>query len=203
METWVWFVIAAIIVGMVALGVIVLLTAQQRERRTEDLREGFGPEYDRAVDRYGSRKDAEAALEARRERVEKLRLREIPREQRQRLLSSWTDAQARFVDEPASTIDDAERLIDEAMKARGYPAGNDFDQRYDDLSVEYGNVLDNYRDARRITVARREGRDVSTEDLRRAMVCYRTLFNELVNADARPPAMPEAPKRQQPRPRGA
>jgi hypothetical protein len=92
-------------------------------------------------------------------------------------------------------MDDAERLVDEAMAARGYPVGDDLDQRYDDLSVEYAHVLDNYREGRRITSARADGGDVSTEDLRQAMVHYRELFTELVNTADSPPSIEEGRRR--------
>ncbi|MEX2225225.1 MAG: hypothetical protein WEB52_02100 [Dehalococcoidia bacterium] len=162
---------------------------QGRRQRTERLQSTFGNEYDRTVERSGDRRQAESELEERRARVERLQLHEIPPEQRQRLQTAWTESQARFVDEPDTAIDDAERLVDEAMKARGYPVGDDFDRRYDDLSVEYAHVLDNYRRARDVSVARNEGGDVTTEDLRTAMVCYRDLFTELLNTSEGPPAM--------------
>lgn len=180
MDAWVWIIIAlAIVVAAVALGAYAW--QQSRRQRTERLQSTFGPEYDREVERAGDRRQAESALEERRARVERLRLREIPADQRERLQAAWTETQTRFVDEPETAIEDAERLVDEAMEARGYPVGNDFDRRYEDLSVEYGYVLDNYRQARAVSVARDDGGDVSTEDLRGAMVCYRDLFRELLN----------------------
>ena len=184
MDAWVWAVIVLVIIAVIALGAYAVM--QQQRRRTEDLQGTFGPEYDRAVERAGGKREAESELQQRRERVERLKLRDIPPEQRQRLQSQWTESQARFVDEPEAAIDDAERLVDEAMDARGYPVGDDFDRRYDDLSVEYAHVLDNYRQARAVSVARQEGGDVSTEDLRNAMVCYRDLFTELLNTGGAP-----------------
>jgi hypothetical protein len=184
MDAWVWIVIVAVALVVLALGAYAVM--QRRRERTEDLRGTFGQEYDRAVERSGSQREAESELERRRERVQRLKLREIPAEQRQSLQTQWRDTQTRFVDEPESAIDDAERLVDEAMEARGYPVGDDFDQRYDDLSVEYAYVLDNYRRARAVSVARQDGGDVSTEDLRTAMVCYRDLFTELLNTSGAP-----------------
>jgi hypothetical protein len=181
-DAWVWLIIALVAVVALALGAYAW--QQSRKQRTERLQSTFGPEYDRAVERSGDRRQAESELEERRARVERLRLREIPAEQRQRLQSAWTDTQTRFVDEPETAIQDAERLVDEAMEARGYPVGDDFDRRYDDLSVEYAHVLDNYRKARSVSVARGEGAEVTTEDLRDAMVCYRDLFRELLNTPA-------------------
>lgn len=190
MDAWIWTIVA--IVAVVAVALVAYAWQQSRQRRTERLRSTFGPEYERAVERTGDRRQAESELEERRARVERLRLRDIPADQRERLQAAWTASQARFVDEPEGAIDDAERLVDEAMDARGYPVRDDFNRRYDDLSVEYAHVLDNYRQARAVTVARREGRDVSTEDLRNAMVCYRDLFRELLNTAPAPPATGDA-----------
>jgi hypothetical protein len=184
MDAWVWAVIVVVVLAVVALAAYAVM--MQQRRRTEDLQGTFGTEYDRAVERTGNRREAESELQQRRERVEKLKLRDIPSEQRQRLQSEWTESQTRFVDEPEAAIDDAERLVDEAMKARGYPVGDDFDRRYDDLSVEYAHVVDNYRKARSVSVARSDGGDVTTEDLRMAMVCYRDLFTELLNTGGAP-----------------
>jgi hypothetical protein len=175
-------IIALVVIASVVLGAYAW--QQSRRQRTERLRSTFGPEYDRAVERSGDRRQAESELEERRARIERLHLREIPAEQRRELQEAWTASQARFVDEPEGAIDDAERLVDEAMDARSYPVGDDFDRRYDDLSVEYAHVLDNYRRAREVSVARRDGGGVSTEDLREAMVCYRDLFRELLNTPA-------------------
>jgi hypothetical protein len=188
-DAWVWLIIALVAVVAVALGVFAW--QQSRRQRTERLQSTFGPEYDRAVERSGDRRQAESELEERRARVERLRLREIPADQRQRLQAEWTDTQTRFVDEPEAAIEDAERLVDEAMEARGYPVGNDFDRRYEDLSVEYAHVLDNYRRARAVSVARSDGGDITTEDLRDAMVCYRDLFRELLNTAESPPSTGE------------
>ncbi|HXK34735.1 MAG TPA: hypothetical protein VNM91_12075, partial [Dehalococcoidia bacterium] len=189
MDAWMWVVIIAAIAALVIVAASAAALYQQRDRkRSERLRGQFGPEYDRAVDEVGDRRRAEAKLEERRERVSRLRLREIPRDERRRLQDQWAAAQARFVDEPESAIDDACRLVDEAMRARGYPVGNDFDRQSEDISVEYPYVVDNYRQAGRIMAARSDG-DVSTEDLRQAMVHYRALFTELLNTAGAPPAV--------------
>lgn len=197
MDAWMWIGLVAAVVAMaaVAFAAWYLMEQKKEQERSEVLREQFGPEYDRAVGRFGTRSEAEAQLEGRKERVEKLRLKEIPTEQRQRLQREWKDTQARFVDEPEPAMADAERLVDEAMAARGYPVGDDFDQRYDDLSVEYGHVLNNYREGREIMAARDDGQEVSTEDLRQAMVHYRELFTEVVNTSDAPPSIDEGRRR--------
>jgi hypothetical protein len=192
MDTWVWLVIAvaAICVAVALFAFIMQLTGK---RRTSRLRSEFGPEYDRAVDEFGDEREAQADLRRRKTRVEKLALRPIPAEQRQRLRDDWMSNQAEFVDSPEEAFDRASDLVDEAMKARGYPVADDFDRRYADLSVEHGYVLNNYRDGREVAVARDKGEDVETEDLRRAMVCYRALFTELLSTGAEPPAIEREP----------
>jgi hypothetical protein len=187
MDWWVWLIIALVVVALVAL--VGFAWQQAQKERTRRLRGDFGSEYDRAVEETGDRRKAESQLEDRRKRVERLRLHDIAPQERQRLQNEWEHAQARFVDEPREAIEDAERLVEQAMHARGYPVGDDFDRRYEDLSVEYANVLDNYRHARDISYRRHNGGKTSTEDLRDAMVCYRDLFRELLNSASGPPAM--------------
>lgn len=186
MDWWVWLIIALVVVAL--LGLVAFAWQAMQRQRTERLRGRFGSEYDRTMERTGDRKEAESELEGRRKRVERLKLHDIAPQERQRLQNEWEHAQSRFVDEPREAIDDAERLVEQAMSARGYPVGDDFDRRYEDLSVEYASVLDNYRHARDISYRRHDGGKTTTEDLRDAMVCYRDLFRELVNS-AGPPSM--------------
>src|SRR5205823_666653 len=107
----------------------------RRNRRTQKLREGFGPEYGRAVRTYGDRSRAEAELEARKERVEQLQIRPLSPEDQGRFAEAWRSVQARFVDNPAAATKDADRLVAEVMQARGYPVG-DFERRAADISVD-------------------------------------------------------------------
>jgi len=151
-----------------------------RKRRTEKLRRRFGPEYDRAVAAAGDPRRAEARLADRERRVEKLELRTIPEGERVQFAARWKKTQARFVDDPSGAVADGEILIQEIMKARGYPVG-DFEQRAADLSVDHAAVVQNYRAARDIAVRNRKG-EASTEDLRQALVYDRNLFEELLEA---------------------
>ena len=194
METWVWIVIAVAAVLIIA-AVIGTAIKQQQSRRTVQLQKGFGPEYDRAVDKFGDRKQAESALRDRQERVSKLQLRTLSASERARFLDSWSQTQAHFVDEPAEAISDAKSLVDEAMQARGYPVG-DFDQKAADISVDHPYVVDNYRSARNIAKSSERG-EASTEELRQGMVHDRSLFNELLN-DADQTGIPKAENGKQP-----
>ena len=167
-------IIIAIVIVLVAIGLFFFW----RRRRTENLREQFGPEYKRAVDQYGDQRKAEAELAAREKRVRKLEIRPLRPEEHSRFAEAWQKTQARFVDEPSQAVRDADALVKEVMQARGYPVG-DFEQRAADVSVDHPNVVLNYRGAHDI-VARNNSGNATTEDLRQAVVHYRSLFEELL-----------------------
>jgi hypothetical protein len=174
-----WIILAvAVIVAMV----VVYLAL--RARRTRGLQDRFGPEYDRTIDRSAGRRDAEADLLARRERIEHLGLTPLSVPDRDRFATEWTKVQAEFVDAPGEAVSDADQLIQHVMAKRGYPV-EDFDRRAADLSVEHPRVVESYRTAHSIAV-KEAGTDWNTEALRKAMVHYRTLFDELliVESDA-------------------
>ncbi len=159
----------------------------RRKRRTERLRTQFGgAEYARAVQKGGSRRHAEAGLEERSQRVEALHVRPLTAGDRERFVESWRGVQARFVDGPAGAVSEADKLLGDVMSTRGYPV-SDFEQRAADISVHHPLVLENYRSAHETALRQMRGQ-ASTEDLRQAMVHYRTLFEELVNE----PEMPVA-----------
>jgi hypothetical protein len=151
-----------------------------RERRTKTLRQHFGPEYDHALHEYGSQPKAEQALEARQRRREKLHIQPLPLHEREQFSERWHDVQTRFVDDPSASIRQADELVMQVMKARGYPVA-DFDHRAEDLSVDHPGVVRNYRAAHLIAMRHEKG-DASTEDLRQALVYYRDLFDELLEA---------------------
>lgn len=180
MESWAWIAILVAVVAVVVIIGAVVVSMQSRRRQTKQLQEGFGPEYDRAVGEYGSASDAEAELLSRKERVSKLNVRDLTGEQRNRFRTSWKDTQARFVDDPSGAIGDADGLIQDVMRARGFPVG-DFEQRAADISVDHPYVVEHYRAAHKTAVSNEDGR-ANTEDMRQAMVHYRELFTELVNA---------------------
>jgi len=147
-------------------------------RASARLRSRFGPEYENAVHEYGDRTRAEQALEKRAERTEKYNMRSLTKEEQQHFNDEWRGAQARFVDDPPAAIHDADHLVCEVMRLRGYPMA-DFDRRAEDLSVDHPAVVRTYRAAHAIAVTEKDGH-ATTEDLRRAMVFYRELFDELL-----------------------
>jgi len=181
--------VSALIVAIVVIVVVVAVVAwlYTRQRRQQELRQQFGPEYDRAVDSYGGRDRAEQALSARAERVSALNIHPLTSAESSRFADNWREVQTRFVDDPERAIRDADSLCGDVMQARGYPMG-DFDQRADDISVDHPLVVEHYRAAHAIASHAEHG-DASTEDLRQAMVHYRTLFEDLI--DTREPARVE------------
>ncbi|MFN8556328.1 MAG: hypothetical protein U0531_02900 [Dehalococcoidia bacterium] len=170
-----------VIVLLVALALIVLVAIAWfalRQRQSTRLRQGFGPEYERAIEEHGDRRSAERELQARKERVERFNIQPLSQRDCDRFTEAWKATQALFVDDPTRAIDAADELIAEVMRTRGYPVG-DFESRAADLSVDHPTVVTNYRAAHAIAERSRTG-NASTEDLRRAMVHYRGLFEELL-----------------------
>ncbi|HZD01576.1 MAG TPA: hypothetical protein VFA46_15715 [Actinomycetes bacterium] len=163
---------------VVAVVVAALLVVLVRARRTARLRRQFGPEYDRAVAEAGSRGTAESELEDRRQRRQGLEVTPLEPVARDRYLQEWRLVQARFVDSPGDTTRAADRLISEVMRERGYPV-EDFEQRATDVSVDHPQVVDDYRAAHAIAEAN-ERSEATTEDLRQALVHYRSLFEDLL-----------------------
>ena len=186
MPGWVWIVIA--IAAVVVLAVIVW--SALRTRRTRTLKEGFGPEYDRTVADAPSKREAEAELSDRQKRREELDVKPLSPGARERYVELWQATQARFVDDPGGAITEADLLIQQVMRERGYPV-EDFEQRAADVSVDHPDVVNNYRAAHGISIAH-EREKASTEDLRRAMVHYRSLFDDLL--ETRQPAGAENPR---------
>ena len=174
MSTWLW---AVLVIAVVIVAMLILVTAI-RSRRSERLREGFGPEYDRAIDRAGDRGAGEAELRDRKARHDELELRPLAPLARKRFMDAWQGTQAEFVDDPAVAISDADRLIQSVMLDRGYPI-EDFDDRAALVSVDHPRVVERYRRAHTIAIANAGG-DTDTEQLRIAMQDYRALFEELV-----------------------
>lgn len=169
-------VVIAIVVCLIAIGVLVLATVQYQ--RTIRLKRRFGPEYAAAVSQYGSRSKAEAELAKREARVARMRLVPLSAADAARFSQAWRALQGRFVDNPKGVVGEADRLVRELMTKRGYPMG-EFDRLAADLSVDHPTVISNYRAARSIAVLDERG-EADTEQLRKAVVHYRTLFDELL-----------------------
>lgn len=148
------------------------------KRRTTRLRNQFGgAEYTRAVEEGGGKRRAEAALDGRADRVEGMHIKPLSPEDRARFIESWGKVQSRFVDGPGGAVTDVDQLLGDILSTRGYPV-SDFEQRAADISVDHPLVLENYRAAQQIAFRQAQGQ-ANTEDLRQAVIHYRTLFDEL------------------------
>jgi hypothetical protein len=174
MEAWMWVVLAVLAVAVLVLG-----WAAMRSRRSKQLQEGFGPEYERVIEETGDKRDAERELRERQDRREELDIRPLGPEARERYAHEWQLVQARFVDEPDAAVRDADRLVQEVMADRGYPVAGDFERRAADVSVDYPDVVENFREGHRLVDAHEAG-ESGTEPLRQAMVHFRSLFDELL-----------------------
>jgi hypothetical protein len=171
--------IIAIVVALVLVAIVVAAAwTFSRRRRTERLHRRFGPEYEHAVTTLGDRRQAEAELANREKRAKSLQIRPLGQEEVEHFSEAWQGVQTCFVDHPTEAITDAENLVVEVMRARGYPAV-DVEQRVDYLSVDHPRAAQNYRVAHGITQKTRS-QEATTEDLRQAMTYYRELFNELL-----------------------
>jgi hypothetical protein len=168
-------IIAGVVLVIAACAAVVVL----QKRRTARLRTQFGAsEYDRAMREGGSRRRAEAGLEKRADRVEAFHVRPLAPDDRERFVAAWERVQAHFVDGPASAVTEADQLLRDVMTARGYPV-SEFEQRAADISVDHPQVTANYRSAHSIALRQMKGQ-ATTEELRQAMIHYRTLFEDLV-----------------------
>jgi hypothetical protein len=179
MPTWAWIPIGVVVVVLVGLAAWAL----SARRRSLRLRRRFGSEYDRAVDRSPSRRQAEAELADRERRREALRIRPLSREAREQYAARWQQVQADFVDSPAAAVTEAEVLVSDVMRDRGYPM-DDFEQRAADVSVDHADVVESYREGHRLSELSARG-EASTEDLRQAMQHYRRLSDELLGTSGR------------------
>jgi hypothetical protein len=167
--------IIVVVVVCVAAGLAVYWVGKQRSVK---LRQKFGPEYDHTLERTGDRRRAESELQARAERVGRLNIRPLAPAEASRFGEQWRVIQARFVDDPPLAVAEANDLLKELMEVRGYPVG-DFEQRVADVSVDHPHVVQNYRIARDLAARSRRG-EATTEDLRRALMHYRMLFEDLL-----------------------
>lgn len=187
-DTTIAIVIIAIgIIALVALGWYLWARSRSRELRTR-----FGPEYDRTVSEAG-RTEGEKSLMDRRKRVERYDLRPLSAQQRVVFLRRWEEVQARFVDDPQGSISAAQDLVDDVLRERGYPVGDER-RTEEDVSVESAVVVDHYRQAREIARRSRDG-EASTEDLRIGFQHYREMFENLLEGGAPVAAESRAPAR--------
>lgn len=173
-----------IVIAVVVLVIVGLLMASSfsSRNRSKKLQERFGTEYDRTVETLGDKKKAQIELDERQKHVAGLNIKPLSAADRERYQANWTAIQSKFVDEPGQAIGNADRLIMEVMQVRAYPV-SDFEQRAADISVSYPALVSNYRAAREIAL-KNEKQEANTEDLRQALIHYRSLFEELLGTEA-------------------
>jgi hypothetical protein len=176
MATWVWVVIAIAVVAVIA-----LVAVGARKRRTAMLRDRFGPEYDRVIENSDDRRAAEADLRGREKLRAQFDIKPLPEATRVRFAEEWRDVQENFVEQPAQAATEADALITRVMEARGYPM-KDFDAQAELVSVDHPDTVENYRFAHAMR-ERSQTQQVNTEDLREALLRYRSLFDELLRPE--------------------
>ena len=179
MPNWGWI----LIVAAVAIIAVTIVGARLASRRktTERLKQRFGPEYDRTVVEAGDEKSAEKELTARERKRDKLDIHPLTPEALDGYVKRWRVVQTAFVDHPSSAVGEADVLVTEVMRERGYPI-EDFEQQAADVSVDHPTVVENYRAAHDISLLQQKG-DVGTEEHRKAFVHYRALFAELLETE--------------------
>ena len=180
------YIFIAVVVIVVIMGII-LGPIFARRKRSDRFHDKFGAEeYDRTVETTGNEKKAQKELNERQKHVDSLNIRPLSVRERERYQVDWTTVQGKFVDQPAEATQEADHLIMEVMALRNYPVSN-FDERAADISVNYPDLVTNYRAAREIAI-KNKNHKADTEDLRHALIYYRSLFDELLKADT---AVPE------------
>jgi len=175
------YIILITVAVLVIAGIILALVFAPRQR-AKKLKTEFGAEYDHTVETMGDEKKAQVELDERRKHVEALNIQPLSASDRGHYLADWAAVQSKFVDEPGQAIVDSDRLITEVMQLRAYPV-SDFDQRASDISVNYPTLVNDYRAAREIAV-KNEQKQANTEELRQAMIYYRSLFDELLGKES-------------------
>ncbi|CAN5163076.1 MAG: hypothetical protein H0V93_16125 [Euzebyales bacterium] len=190
MDTLIVIVIVIVLIAAVIAAVMVTRT----RRKSEDLKDSFGPEYERTVAASGDdRKTAEHELADRQKRHDAYEIRPLDANARDRYAGAWQQAQARFVDQPSEAVSEAHELVDRVLRERGYPV-DDFAEQADAVSVDHPEVVHDYRAAHAVSLAN-ERQEATTEDLREAMVHYRSLFDRLLDGPStQPPETQEARK---------
>jgi hypothetical protein len=167
-----------VVVAVAVLAILAVVWMAMQQRRRTHLKNRFGPEYDQALRQHPDARAAERELLDRERRVATFAIKPLTRDDAARFSEAWRLIQSRFVDDPKGAVVDADRLVDEVMRTRGYPIA-DFEQRAADISVDHPRVVANYRSARVIAGRNTRG-ETNTEELRQAFVHYRELFADLL-----------------------
>jgi len=179
----IWWVVIAVAVGLVVLAVLAWGAAQRR--RSAELRDSFGPEYDRTIDSTDSRRAAERELEERKRSHDELDIRPLSEAARARFTDDWQRAERRFVDDPELAAREADSIVRSVLDEEGYP-DDDFDARSAAVSVDHPDVVERYRHGHQMVHGNGAEGDERTENLRKAMVDFRAVFEQLVEPASQP-----------------
>jgi hypothetical protein len=171
------YIIIVVVLVLVVLGLI-MGSAFSKRNRSKKYTTKYGSEYDHTVKSMGNESKAQKEMDDRKKHVESLDIRSLSLPEREKYLAEWKAVQAKFIDQPGPATVEADHLIMEVMQLRNYPV-SDFDQRAADISINYPELVSNYRLARAIAI-KNEQHTADTEELRQALVYYRALFNELL-----------------------
>ena len=180
----IWWVVIAVAVGLVVLAVLAWGAAQRR--RSAELRDSFGPEYDRTIDSTDSRRAAERELEERKRSHDELDIRPLSEAARACFTDDWQRAERRFVDDPELAAREADSIVRSVLDEEGYP-DDDFDARSAAVSVDHPDVVERYRHGHEMVHGNGAQGEERTENLRKAMVDFREVFTELVEETEREP----------------
>lgn len=170
--------IVPVVAILVIFGIVLGIGAYNRRRNTRKYQAQYGEEYDLSVKKMGSEKKAQAELRSREKHISDMDIRPLTDAEREQYHSDWTAVQADFVNEPGKAISSADHLIMEVMQLRNYPV-SDFNQRAADVSIRYPELVKDYREAREVAIKNTDQK-ANTEEMRRAMISYRALFERLV-----------------------
>jgi hypothetical protein len=173
-----WLIVVIVVVAVAVLGAVIWLVTKEMQRKR--LQQRFGPEYDRAVEEKENPRAAQRELAERERRHKELDIRPLSASARERYTREWAQTQEKFVDHPSDAVTEADRLLVSLMAERGYPTEG-YEQQVADLSVRHAKTLEHYRAAH---ATQHERTGASTEDLRDAMVHYRTVFEDLLTDGA-------------------
>jgi hypothetical protein len=182
-----WILIAAVAV-VVVVATVVAVSMISFRTKTKRLKQHYGAEYERVVDETGSEKGAVRELTTRQRKRDKLDIVPLTPSALSEFTDRWQEVQAGFVDNPATAVGVADRLVTEVMRQRGYPV-DDFDRRAADISVDHPQIVDDYRAAHGIHVSEQHA---NTEEQREAFVHYRALFERLLETPTDNAASQEA-----------
>jgi hypothetical protein len=179
METWEWIVIG-VVAGAAVIFVLALFSTWRKRRRRTHLQERFGPEYDRTVSSEG-RREGEGRLRTIEQQHEELDVKPLTPAARERYLEEWRQAEARFVNDPRDAARSAERIVIRVLEDRGYPTDVDPEEQAAHVAVDHPDVVERYRHGHAM-LETNDG-EQGTENLRKAMIDFRVVFDELVVVD--------------------